>query len=270
MSGRKKALVTCAIAFVAICVVSVLGTLFSGAATTINFDVKSEMPSATHPFGTDWMGRDMLLRTVAGLRLSIFVGCITSAISSMIALLIGCLAGANKHADSVISWVIDLVMGIPHIILLILISYALSGGMLGVCVSIALTHWPNLARIIRAEVLQCKCSEYVKTSNKLGCSWAHIARTHIFPYVLPQFITGAILMFPHAILHEATLTFLGFGLSPETPAIGVILSEAMSYLSSGCWWLAIFPGAALVCVVMLFSAMGKNLQTLMCPNTTQL
>ena len=84
----------------------------------------------------------------------------------------------------------------------------------------------------------------------------------MFPYVLPQFIVGLILLFPHAILHEAAVTFLGFGLPPEQPAIGVILEESMAYLSTGRWWLALFPGLALVLVVLLFALAGERLRLL--------
>ena len=91
----------------------------------------------------------------------------------------------------------------------------------------------------------------------------------MLPYVLPQFVVGLVLLFPHAILHEAAVTFLGFGLPPEMPAIGIVLSESMGYLSAGLWWLAVFPGAALVLVVMLFDAVGESLRKLVDPASAQ-
>ena len=92
-----------------------------------------------------------------------------------------------------------------------------------------------------------------------------IIRRHMLPHLLPQFLTGLILQFPHAILHEASVTFLGFGLSPEQPAIGVILSESMRYLTTGKWWLALFPGLAMVLVVLLFAALGEGVRRLLRP-----
>ncbi len=92
-----------------------------------------------------------------------------------------------------------------------------------------------------------------------------IALTHIVPYVLPQFIVGLVLLFPHAILHEAAVTFLGFGLPPEQPAIGVILSGVDGYLSAGMWWLAVFPGLALIAIVLLFDVAGSSLRRLIDP-----
>ena len=97
-----------------------------------------------------------------------------------------------------------------------------------------------------------------------ACPGAGSSR-HMLPHLLPQFLTGLILQFPHAILHEASVTFLGFGLSPEQPAIGVILSESMRYLTTGKWWLALFPGLAMVLVVLLFAALGEGVRRLLRP-----
>ena len=175
----------------------------------------------------------------------------------------------GKKADAVVTWLIDLMMGIPHIVLLILISYALGKGFWGVTIGVALTHWPSLARILRAEILQCASSDFVAAAARLGAGRLAIAARHMVPYVLPQFVVGLVLLFPHAILHEAAITFLGFGLPPEMPAIGIILSEAMGYLSAGLWWLAVFPGLALVVCVMLFDVVGTSLRKLVDPAYAQ-
>lgn len=269
MTGRQRTLLVCVCAAVLLVVIALSGSLCTQAAQTTNFDEKNLFPSFWHIFGTDWLGRDMFLRTIAGLSTSIFIGCLAALASSVISLVLGCAAATSRKLDAAISWLIDLMMGIPHLILLVLISYALGRGFLGVAVGIALTHWANLARIVRAEVLQCKNSQYVKIAGKLGQSKLQIARRHMLPYVLPQFLVGLVLMFPHAILHEAAITFLGFGLGSETPAIGVILSESMTYLSTGCWHLATFPGLALVLVVFLFDYIGKSLRKLTSAHTAQ-
>ncbi len=174
-----------------------------------------------------------------------------------------------RWADAAVSWLVDLMMGIPHIVLLILISYALGKGFWGVTIGVALTHWPSLTRVLRAEILQCRNADYVTAAARLGQSRLAIAARHMLPYVLPQFVVGLVLLFPHAILHEAAVTFLGFGLPPEMPAIGIVLSESMGYLSAGLWWLAVFPGVALVLVVMLFDAVGESLRKLVDPASAQ-
>lgn len=269
-SNRRRALVVCLAAIVALACVAVAGQVATPAAMQTDFAQKNLAPCAAHPFGTDWMGRDMLMRTLAGLSTSVLIGCVAALASSLIALALGVTAAlGGRKVDAAITWLVDLVMGVPHIVLLILISFALGKGFWGVTIGVALTHWPSLTRVVRAEVLQCKESGFVAAARKLGVSGFEIAVKHMLPYVLPQFIVGLVLMFPHAILHEAAVTFLGFGLPPEMPAVGIILSESMSYLTAGMWWLAVFPGVALVLTVMLFDAAGGNLRKLVDPHSAQ-
>ena len=268
--NRMMLLIACLLSAAILIAIVIAGIMFHGIATQTDFTLKNLPPSLEHPFGTDWMGRDMLARTLAGLSLSIFIGLLAAVISSFIALILGSVAAlGGKKADSVITWLIDLMMGIPHIILLILISFALGKGFVGVTIGVALTHWASLTRVIRAEILQCKQSKFVAVAYRLGQSRLQVAVKHMLPYILPQFIVGMILLFPHAILHEAAITFLGFGLTPEQPAIGIILSESMSYLSAGMWWLAVFPGLSLIAVVMLFDAVGSSLRRLIDPMSSQ-
>lgn len=268
--NRATTLIACIAAACALAIVVASGLVLYSQATVADFTAKNLAPSLAHPFGTDWMGRDMLSRTLAGLSTSVLVGLLAATVSSVIALVLGCAAAlGGKRVDAVISWLIDLMMGVPHIVLLVLISYAIGKGFWGVTIGVAVTHWPSLARVVRAEVLQCRESKFVEVARKLGQSPARIALHHMVPYVLPQFVVGLILLFPHAILHEAAITFLGFGLPLEQPAIGVILSESMSYLSTGAWWLAVFPGLALMATVLLFDVAGQSLRKLVDPHTAQ-
>lgn len=268
MNRRKKTLLYLSAAAGVLLLIAVTGILLREQAVSTDFSQKNLPPSFAHLFGTDWMGRDMLARTVTGLSLSIVIGVLAAAFSSVMGLALGTAAAVlGRRTDSVITWLIDLVMGIPHMVLLILISFALGKGMAGVVAGVAFTHWTSIARVIRGEVLQLKESQFILTAQKLGQSPARIAVKHIAPHVFPQFLIGLILLFPHAILHEASITFLGFGLSPEQPAIGIILSESMRYLSAGMWWLALFPGAALVGVVLLFDLAGNSLRRLTDPTS---
>lgn len=266
INQRQKAKILAAVVMVVLAAVTVCGILLTEAAMETDFLSRNQAPSAVHIFGTDWMGRDMLFRTLAGLSLSIRIGLLTAAISGAVALLIGIGAAVlGRKADACISWCIDLVMGIPHILLVMLISIACGRGFTGVVAGVALTHWPSLARVIRGEVLQLRQAPYILAAEKLGVSKMRISVVHMFPHLLPQFLTGTILLFPHAILHEASVTFLGFGLSSEQPAIGVILSESMQYLTTGKWWLALFPGLSLVLVVLLFAMLGERVRKLLDP-----
>ena len=261
---RQKTLLTIGLTGLVLLVIFICGWLIDANLPT-NFAIKMEAPSFAHPFGTDWMGRDMFIRTIKGLSLSIVIGIGASVISSIIATLLAFLASVNKWFDAFVSWLIDLFASIPHILLIMMISIALGKGAFGVIMAVAFSHWVNLTRVLRAEVLQINTSEYVALSNRLGRSKLWIAKEHILPLVLSQIFVGTLLVFPHAIMHEASVTFLGFGLSPHEPAIGIILSESVSYLAMGAWWLAFFPGLALLIVVLLFDIIGDNLKRLLDP-----
>ena len=266
MNGRILTLILFVFAVLFLAGITIAGSVFAEDAMVVDFARKNLSPCGEYIFGTDWMGRDMFLRTLTGLSMSIKIGLLAAGVSSIIAFVLGTMAAAmGKRVDSVITWIIDLVMGIPHILLLILISYAFGKGFKGVVIGVALTHWTSLARLIRSEVLQLKEATYIKVAEKLGKSKFEIAVKHMIPHLLPQFLVGLILLFPHAILHEASITFLGFGLSPEQPAIGIILEESMAHLAMGRWWLAVFPGILLVFTVVLFDVAGESLRKLLDP-----
>ena len=263
---RQSTILFLIAAAVILAAVTVSGILLEERGMETDFSRTNLIPSVQYLFGTDWMGRDMLARTLAGLSLSIRIGLLTAVVSAGTALVLGTAASVlGKKADAVISWCIDLVMGIPHILLVMLISIACGRGFAGVVAGVSLSHWPSLARVIRGEVLQLKSAPYILAAEKLGVSRFDIIRRHMAPHILPQFLTGMILLFPHAILHEGSVTFLGFGLSSEQPASGVILSESMRYLTTGKWWLALFPGLALVLTVILFAMLGERLRRLLDP-----
>ena len=199
---RQRILIGLGFSVVFLAVICIWGSLSTEEARVTDFSRKNIAPCLEYIFGTDWLGRDMLARTLKG-----------------------------------------------------------------VVIGVALTHWPSLARLIRAEVIQLRESPYIQISRKLGKSSWYIARKHMLPHLVPQFIVGLALMFPHAILHESSITFLGFGLSTEQPAIGIVLSEAMQYLITGKWWLALFPGLLLVFTVVLFYIMGESLRKMLDPGS---
>lgn len=244
----------------------VFGSFITQKQIAIDLTQKNISPNLNYLFGTDWMGRDMFYRTIKGLSLSMKIGVMASMISGLIALTLGLMSATmGKTVDSIITWIIDLFLSVPHALVIILISISLGGGLKGIIIGVAITHWPSLTRIIRAEVMQIKNSEYVQLSKNFGKSNVYIATKHILPHIIPQLLVGVVLIFPHAILHEASITFLGFGLQPHEPAIGIILSEAMKYLSSGRWWLAFFPGISLVLVSLMVDNIGKQISKLINP-----
>lgn len=267
---RTKVVILTVVIFLLLIAVYACGILIPVDAITGSFLNAKQAPSFKHLFGTDALGRDLFLRTLKGLSVSITVGLAASVISAVVAVLVGIVAATgSKRIDAVINWVIDLVMGVPHTILIILISFSLGRGLKGLLIGIASTHWCFLARLIRGEVLQLRSQQYVAVSRKLGKSSGWILTHHLLPHLVPQFIVGLILLFPHAILHEASVSFLGFGLPPEQAAIGIILSESMRYLSTGMWWTAVLPGLTLVLIVLLVDKLGDYLRMILDPYSAQ-
>ncbi|KZX13298.1 ABC transporter permease [Methanobrevibacter oralis] len=264
---RTKTLLAIVITVFILVLVVIWAFLINSSEITTNFSMMNQGPSLEHIFGTDWMGRDMFTRTIKGLGLSIQIGAGASILSTIIAVILGLLSSFNKHIDTFVAWLVDLFLSVPHILLIILISIGLGGGAFGVIMGVAFTHWTSLTRVLRAEIKQIQTSDYIKLSKNLGKSKFWIARKQIFPLVFTQIIVGTILIFPHAIMHEASVTFLGFGLSPHEPAIGIILSESMKYLATGNWWLALFPGLSLLIIVLLFDIAGENVKRLLDPTT---
>ena len=270
MDGRGRAAWVLALCLAYFATLVVTAGMMSDAGLTTDFLHKKLAPCLEFPFGTDWLGRDMLVRTVKGLTRSLGIGLLAATVSSIVSAVLGTLSATmGRKTDAVVTTLIDLVMATPHLVLLILVSFACGGGATGVIIAVAVSHWTRLARIIRAEILQLKQAEFVMVSRKLGRSPWWIARKHMLPHIVPQFAIGLILLFPHSIIHAAGLTFLGFGLSPHNPSIGILLSESMRHISTGYWWLAILPGLSLVITVKFFDVLGNNLRVITDPKTSQ-
>ncbi|BCP55920.1 peptide ABC transporter permease [Kaistia sp. 32K] len=270
LNGRIVAAVVAGSGLAVVLGVLIAAALLGQSGIRADFAARLLPPSLAHPFGTDPMGRDMLARTLKGLAVSLKVGLLAATISVVIATALALAAATlGRAADAVVSFLVDATMGLPHLVLLILISFALGGGTTAVIIAVAVTHWPRLTRILRAEILQLRHADFVVASRRFGKSWGFIARRHFLPHLAPQMLVGLVLLFPHAILHEAGLTFLGFGLEPSQPAIGILLSESMRYLTAGRWWLGLFPGLSLLLVVLCFDAIGNGLRTLTDPRASQ-
>lgn len=265
---RRRALATATIVAAGLAAILVAGTLLGDVAGRIDLLARRQPPSLAHPFGTDWLGRDLLARTLVGLRLSLIVGTVAAAVSAAIALLLASVAGAlGRWADMAVAWLVDLFLAVPHLVLLILVAFAAGRGLRGVVVAVALTHWPALTRLLRAEARRVMSSDYVAVAGKLGRSGWQVARGHVLRHLVPQFSVGLVLLFPHAVLHEAALSFLGFGLPPDSPAVGILLADAMRELSGGAWWLALLPGLALLAMVKSVDVLGEQLRALTDPRS---
>ncbi|AGJ52720.1 MULTISPECIES: ABC transporter permease [Streptomyces] len=212
-------------------------------------DLSSKLlsPSSSHPFGTDDLGRDLFLRCVYGLRVSLLVGAAAALTATVIGTAIGAIAGAlGGRADRALMRLVDTFSSVPHLLLGIFIVAMFRPGVWPVIVSVALTHWLSTARIVRAEVLSLRARPYIDAAISGGASRWRVAVRHLLPAVLPQAALAAVLMVPHAMWHESALSFLGLGLPTHLASLGNLIQGARGSLLAGQWWPTLFPGLFII------------------------
>ncbi|MCQ4195953.1 ABC transporter permease [Streptomyces parvulus] len=213
----------------------------------VDLAAKLRPPGPEHPFGTDDVGRDLLLRCVYGLRVSLLVGVAAALTATVVGTAVGATAGAlGGWVDRGVMRVVDTVSSVPHLLLGIFIVAMFRPGVWPVVVSVALTHWLSTARIVRAEVLSLRSRPYVDAAVSGGASRWRVAVRHLLPGVLPQAALAAVLMVPHAMWHESALSFLGLGLPTHTASLGNLIQEARGSLLAGQWWPTLFPGLFII------------------------
>ncbi|WP_156725164.1 ABC transporter permease [Streptomyces apocyni] len=213
----------------------------------VDLSAKLLPPSLAHPFGTDDVGRDLLLRCVYGLRVSLLVGLVAALVATVIGTAVGaCAAASGGWVDRVVMRLVDIFASVPHLLLGIFIVAMFQPGVWPVVISVALTHWLSTARIVRAEVLSLRSRPYVDAAVSGGASRWRVTVRHLVPGVLPQAGLAAVLMVPHAIWHESALSFLGLGLPTHQASLGTLVQSARGSLLAGDWWPTLFPGLFII------------------------
>lgn len=242
--------------FFAIVIISFIGSNNDGA---VNLLFKNSAPSWQHWFGTDWLGRDVFSRSLQALLFSLMVGGVATLCSTSISLLLALLGNLNTTVSWWLDLTIDTLMSLPHLLLLILLTLISGGGEQGVIIAVMFSHWPRLTRLLKTEITHLSDRPYIQLARGFGIPHWQVLFRHVLPHLIPQWLTGILLLYPHVLLHIAGLTFIGFGLDPSTPSMGTMLSEASRYLLTGHWWLGFFPGLILVGTVLLLVAAGNSL-----------
>ncbi|MTE21895.1 ABC transporter permease subunit [Streptomyces sp. TRM43335] len=213
----------------------------------VDLAAKLRPPSPDHPFGTDEMGRDLLLRCVYGLRVSLLVGVVAALVATVVGIAVGGLAGAlGGRVDRLVMRIVDVFAAVPHLLLGIFIVAMFRPGVWPVIASVGLTHWLSTARIVRAEVHSLRTRPFVDAAISGGASRRRVAVRHLLPGVLPQAGLAAVLMVPHAIWHESALSFLGLGIPAHQASLGTMVESARGTLLAGAWWPALWPGLFIV------------------------
>jgi peptide/nickel transport system permease protein len=223
----------------------------------VDLAAKLQPPSLAHPFGTDDVGRDLLLRCVYGLRVSLLVGVVAAVVSTVVGTAVGAVAGAfGGWADRLLMRLVDVFASVPHLLLGIFIVAMFRPGVWPVVVSVALTHWLSTARIARAEILSLRSRPYVDAAISGGASRYRVAVRHLLPGVLPQAGLAAVLMVPHAVWHESALSFLGLGLPTHQASLGTLVQSARGSLLAGDWWPTLFPGLCAVAATLAIAGLA--------------
>ncbi len=217
-------------------------------------------PSRAHLFGTDDLGRDLFTRIVYGARISLFVGLSTVLLSMVVGVLLGLLAGYNGGwVDNLIMRYIDLQWAFPNFIIAVYLVAVFGTGLANVMVAITLAFLDDFARVARGMVLSIREEEFVMAARSIGVKDKRILLRHILPSAAAPVIVQATVSVSYAILAEAGLSFLGLGVKPATPTWGLILSDARSFFSRA-WWLAVFPGLAIMLTVLSINFFGDALR----------
>jgi peptide/nickel transport system permease protein len=218
-----------------------------------------------HPLGTDHLGRDILSRILYGGRISLGVGLSAVTLSCLIGVTLGLLAGFHGgRTDALIMRVVDVFLAIPYILLAMGVVFALGPSLLNVILVMAVTRWVQFARIVRADVLSIREREFVSGARARGSRSARLLLRHVLPNALTPIIVVATLELAFMIIYESALSFLGLGVQPPTPTWGWMLSDGRNYVATA-WWLATFPGLAIMLTVLAVNLLGDWLRDTLDP-----
>lgn len=235
-------------------------------ATDADLLARLKPPSWTHPFGTDALGRDILMRILHGSRVSLSLGVGSVVVAALLGASLGLLAGyAGRRTDLCLMFCMDILLAFPSTLLAIAIVAMIGPGLRNSLIAISVVSIPFYARITRGEVLGLKEREFVTAARGLGGSALRIILCHIFPNTLPPLAVQTSLAIAFAILETAALGFLGLGAQPPVPEWGSMLADSYKFFTSGAWWAFFFPGVTIMLSVLGFNLVGDALRDALDP-----
>jgi peptide/nickel transport system permease protein len=227
---------------------------------------QSMVGGMTYWLGTDGQGRDMLSAIMYGLRVSLVVGVLSGAIALTIGSITGVLAAyLGGRFEQVVMRIVDIQLGFPAILVALILLAVLGKGTDKIVIALVTVQWAYYARTARSAALVERGKEYIEAARSLGLSHARIVLRHLLPNALPPLIVVGTVQVAHAIALEATLSFLGLGLPPTEPSLGLLIANGYEYLMSGKYWISVYPGIALLATILAINLVGDQLRDVLNP-----
>jgi peptide/nickel transport system permease protein len=214
-------------------------------------------PGPGHWFGTDQFGRDVFSRVLYGLGIDVVIGLIVAALALAVGSVAGLASGyLGGWTDDIVMRVVDIVMSFPSFLLALSIAVLIGNTMRNIIIAVTIAYVPYILRLTRSSVLTARGADYVLGARAVGASRSRVMALHVMPNAAGPSLVQATLMVGWAILDVSGLSFLGIGIQPPSPELGVQVAQGASYITSGQWWISVFPGAAIILAVLAVSFLG--------------
>ena len=254
------------IVIVMILILAVFGPMLSPYEyDAMDFMIINEPPNLSHWFGTDIFGRDLFVRVMYGARISLSVGFMASIISLFIGVIYGGISGfAGGRTDDIMMRIVDVIYSVPMMIYVILLMVVVGPGLKSIFITLGITYWAPMARIVRAEIMRLKNEEFILAARVIGASPKRILLRHLIPNAMGSVLVTLTFSIPGAIFTEAFLSFVGLGVSAPMASWGVLSNDAVSTLSMYPWQL-FFPAAAISITILAFNFLGDGLRDALDP-----
>lgn len=242
---------------VALIVLTVLAKVLAVDASTARIAFRLQPPSFSHPLGTDGLGRDIMMRIIAGAWNSIIIGLGAVLIAGTVGTTMGVLAGYFGGIwDTIVMRMVEIQFAFPNLLLIVAVVYFFGASIPTLIVVLAVVYWMVFATVVRSAVMSARTSLYVRAAHFAGCSTSTIVLRHILPAVAPVILTQAMLEFAAVVLAESGLSFLGLGVQPPEASWGLMIAENHEYMETA-WWSVLFPGLAIVLTVLAANLIGS-------------
>ncbi|MDR1771910.1 MAG: ABC transporter permease [Hungatella sp.] len=263
---KNKAAVVCLFTLIAIGLLAILAPVFSRYSyKETNYDIIYQTPSLVHLFGTDQFGRDLWVRTWMGTRISLLIAFVAALLDLTLGVTYGAVSAlAGGRVDAIMQRIIEVLVGIPHLIIVILLMMVMPAGIWTIVVALSITGWVNMARLVRGSILKLKNQEFVLAARVLGTSTAGIIWKHLIPNTVGVIVINAMFTIPSAIFTEAFLSFIGIGMQEPKASLGVLINNGYQVLRNFPHVL-IFPAIVIVLIMVCFSILGDGLRDALDP-----